>query len=173
MEISKLTHSQILDLLRILKDSNDTRLRIKVRQELIELDQRILVEILSKIINTEVDAEVLAYAAELIVDSDDKEKAHRILPLIRFADPALRQHVCGLLGNCNDDLAIDPLVERLQKDESVDVRIAAAYALGKIGNKRALKVLNWAKDHDFSADFEGRTVSEISRMAIDEITHSA
>ena len=73
------------------------------------------------------------------------------------------------MGNCRDEIAIDPLIERLQNDASADVRVVAAFALGKIGHKRSLSALNWAKDHDFSPDFEGRTVSEEAILAIDEI----
>jgi HEAT repeat protein len=169
MEIVMLTENQIYEYLKILKGSNDARARINVRRELLESDQKILVEILEKIIRDETDVEILAYTAELIVESDVSETARRILPLIRFTDHVLRRHVCGLLGNCRDEVAIDPLIERLQTDESADVRVAAAYALGKIGHKSSLSALNWAKDHDFSPDFEGRTVSEESILAINEI----
>jgi HEAT repeat protein len=164
-----LSENQIYERVKILKDADDPRLRIRTRQELSETNQEFLVSILDKIIKNETDVEILAYTAELILESQDKEKVRRVLPLIRFVDPSLRRHVCGLLGNGRDEIAIDPLIETLQNDESADVRVAAAFALGKIGHRRSLPVLNWAKDHDFSPDFEGRTVSEEAILAINEV----
>src|SRR5688572_27145162 len=100
MGIIKLTGNQIYDRLKILRDSNDVRVRIDARRELIESDQNILIELLDKLIKNETDVEILAYAAELIAESNDKKRADRILPLIQHVDPVLRRHVCGLLGNC-------------------------------------------------------------------------
>lgn len=164
-----LSENQIYERLKILKDSEDARLRINARQELRESDQAVLISILDKITKNETEVETLVYAAELILDSQDKEKVQRVLPLTRFTNPSLRRHVCGLLANCRDEIAIDPLIERLQNDESADVRVAAAFALGKIGHGRSLPALHWAKGHDFSPDFEGRTVSEEAILAIKEI----
>lgn len=164
-----LSENEIYERLRILKYSDDARIRIKARQELSELEQKPLVEVLEKIITNETDIEILAYSAELIVESKDTEKARRILPLIRSADASLRRHICGLLGNCRDEIAIAPLIERLQNDESPDVRVAAAHALGEIGHKRSLPALERARTHDFSHDFEGRTVSEEAIQAINKI----
>jgi len=169
MGIIKLTGNQIYDRLKILRDSNDVRVRIDARRELIESDQNILIELLDKLIKNETDVEILAYAAELIAESNDKKRADRILPLIQHVDPVLRRHVCGLLGNCGDEVAIDALIEKLQSDTSADVRVVAAFALGKIGNKRSLLALISARDYDFSTDFEGMAVSKQAILAIKEI----
>lgn len=169
MGIIKLTENQIYYRLKKLRDSNDVRVRIEARRELIESDRNILIEHLEKIIKEETDIEILAYTAELIVESNDKNRADRILPLIGSVEPMLRRHVCGLLGNCGDEVAIDALIENLQSDTSADVRVVAAWALGKIGHKKSLLALISARDYDFSEDFEGMTVSKEAIWAINEI----
>lgn len=154
-----------------LLQSTNGRERGHARRQLLELDHTILIDSLVKMIGTTTDPETLAYAAELIVESEDKQRARLILPLLNSEDTLLRRHICGLLGNCGDRIAADPLIDRLREDPSSDVRTIAAYALGKIGERSALSALTWARDHDASVDFEKRSVHENAIKAINKIEH--
>lgn len=169
MKKPTLTEHQLKGYFKILLDSMDARARMQARSRLLEADESILVEFLDTIIKTETDTAALAYAAELIVESNIGQKANHILLLVQSLDSVLRRHICGLLGNCRDKVALDILIERLQSDVSADVRVVAAYALGKIGDRKALPILIWAKDYDLSIDFEGVVVSQQANRAIDEI----
>lgn len=55
------------------------------------------------------------------------------------------------LGHLKDTVAVIPLIEVLTNDYFPDVRAAAAYGLGEIGDKRALPYLKKAL-HDWSID---------------------
>jgi HEAT repeat protein len=120
-------------------------------------------------LRSEKDIEILGYMAEITVDKNIKNKVSLILPLIQFSDPLLRRHICGLLGNYGDTVAIERLIDKLRTDESVDVRVVSAYALGKIGDGRATADLLWAKDHDFAVDFQGLSASNQATKALNEI----
>jgi|SRR5688572_7811024 len=169
--MSNLTNLQFKELFQVLQDSMDAKAREHAREKLLEIDEEILIGFLGKVVKNDTDTEVLAYAAELIVDSNNKQRANYILPLLQYKDPILRRHICGLLGNCRDKVAVDPLIEKLQSDASADVRVIAAYALGKIGDRKALPFLTRARTA-LSFDFEGVTVSKEASYAIDEIENN-
>jgi HEAT repeat protein len=164
-----LTEEQVYKRLQVLKKSLDANLRKKARRELLRSDRRVLNDVLSRVIETADDTELLAYAAELTVETGGEEGAARILPLLHSSDPLLRRHVCGLLSNCGGEHSLIALVDVLENDVSADVRVIAAFALKKIGDQRALPTLKWAKEHDDGVDFEGCLVSDEAGEAIDAL----
>jgi HEAT repeat protein len=169
MEMSNLDSRQIHERLQILKDSMNALHRKQAYDELITTDQEILSKFFIQVIKNEKDTETLANIAEVIIDSKVEDKVNLILPILQSDDNVLRRHICGLLSKYNSKFAIDVLIERLQTDPSAEVRVAAAYSLGKIGDKSALQVLYRAKDIDFSTDTEGVTVSQEASDAITAI----
>lgn len=65
-------------------------------------------------------------------------------PLLRAADdpdPLVRQAACEYLGRWHEDRVVEVLIDRLQNDASIDVRLAAARALGQIPSRRAAQAL--------------------------------
>ncbi|MCQ4333224.1 HEAT repeat domain-containing protein [Natronomonas sp. F2-12] len=57
------------------------------------------------------------------------------------SDPRVRCRSATACGRIGDPRAVEPLEERLRNDRDIDVRRAAAEALGEIGNEGAMRVL--------------------------------
>lgn len=157
---------QILENLQFLKVSMDAKVRHHAYQAILDLDFGILQEVLGEIIQGGADPEILAYVAEILLERNYESGIALVLPLLHSKEAHLRRHVCGLLSNYNSSVAVEPLIQKLQTDTSADVRVVAAFALGKIQNEKALPALLAAQKQDFGIDFEGTTVSEEARKAI-------
>lgn len=143
--------------------------RREARLGILALDPDIVRETLDELVQSETDGEMLVYVAEIIVASDSKDGAIRILPLLDNEESHLRRHICGLLSNCRDLRTMQPLIAILQSDSSADVRVLAAFALGKIRDSRALPALRLVQSQDFETDFEGTSVSQEAMSAIHAI----
>ncbi|MGB8295742.1 MAG: sulfatase-like hydrolase/transferase [Polyangia bacterium] len=68
--------------------------------------------------------------------------------IAHLPDVRTRLEVVQALGEIGDASAEPALVERLQTDEYVPVRVAAARALGRMGGARALMTLKWSASND-------------------------
>jgi HEAT repeats len=79
---------------------------------------------------------------------------------------AWRWHLCGVLSNFNYENSIYPLIKVLLEDDDPDTRFMAAFALGKIGDERAIDPLKHAKINDTGRDYEGRRVSTMAEESI-------
>jgi HEAT repeat protein len=166
MKHTDYTKTQIIENLQLLKVSMDARVRRQARQAILDLDTAILQERLSEIVQDETDPEILAYIAEILLERDYESGIALVLPLLGTEEAHLRRHICGLLSNYSDSNTVEPLIQRLQTDTSADVRVIAAFALGKIQDERALPALLVAQEQDFDIDFEGTPVNEEARRAI-------
>jgi HEAT repeat protein len=83
--------------------------------------------------------------------------AARYRPLLASKDPALRARACEMLMYLEDDTAEDvPAIMKLLKDESVEVRRAAALALTRLARHEHLHALLKAKDDDWLVRFNVR-----------------
>jgi cyclophilin family peptidyl-prolyl cis-trans isomerase/HEAT repeat protein len=82
-----------------------------------------------------------------------RQKADSLLPYLRHDNPTYRYLTATALGSLKDSVAVDSLA-RILRDEFADVRVAAAYALGQIGNPRAESLLLAAYE---SRDTSGRS----------------
>ena len=83
----------------------------------------------------DIDTELRCRAAEALVRIDVDKGTKLIIPHLESPDSTLRWTICGLLSNYGNEQAIAPLVNVLQKDLEADVRMLAAFALGKIGGE--------------------------------------
>lgn len=155
-----LDSKQIQERLQVLKNSMDALQRKQAYDDLISTNPEILSKIFIQLIKNEKETQTLANIAEIIIESKIENKLNLILPILKADDYVLRRHICGLLSKCDNKLAIDVLIERLLTDPSADVRVAAAYSLGKIGDKSTLQFLQQAEETDFSTDSEGVKVSQ-------------
>lgn len=79
-------------------------------------------------------------------------------------DPIVRRKCCHGLGERADTAAIEPLARTLREDETMDVRVAATKALGKIQSPEALKALTAAlEDRDPALQFAAvQSVKQLS-----------
>ncbi len=101
---------------------------------------------------------------------DDKA----LVPIIQlfertYHDPSL----ATVLGNWGDRRAVEPLIRAMSQPDS-HVRFYTARALGKLGDKRALPVLEWAQDNDTTPitdtkSLRGKSVSYVAAKAIEKI----
>jgi HEAT repeat protein len=159
----------IYRLFYILKNSEDYRVRNSAIQEIMSISDNSFIEFVVYALDFEKDEEILAYLAEMTVRKGVKDRAILILPLINSHFPLLRCHICGLLGNCEDDRVVDKLIDKLRNDEDVNVRSVAAHSLGRIGGHKAIEALIWSKDNDFVKDKDGWGVNVIAENSIAEI----
>jgi HEAT repeat protein len=160
---------QVLNLLGILSSSYHSAEREDALVKLLAFNTEELVEVLSAILLSNQGPDIQGYAADALVRVDPRRGRRLIIPLLKSPDPTLRWLVCGLLSNHGDEEAVAPLVSVLCADPEADVRLTAAFALGKIGDPQALSALQWVQQYDDGTDFEGRRVSDAAAQAITEI----
>ena len=121
------------------------------------------------------NSEVRYRATEAIASIDPYGCPRLLLPFLNDPDWIIRSEVCGRIYNYgyiyheNFEEAVLPLTEILRHDSEVSVRMIAADALGKLGDKRAIPALQWAREHDDGEDWEGRSVKNVVVKAIEEI----
>jgi HEAT repeat protein len=94
-------------------------------------------------------------------------------PLVRLFEETHVPSLAKVLGNWGDLRALDALVAAMQ-DPDPHVRFYTARALGKLGDRRALPVLEWAEANDAAPiddtrSIRGKSVSYIAGKAIQAI----
>lgn len=62
--------------------------------------------------------------------------------------PQKRKEVAWMLGEKKEKVAVAALIESLDSDPDIFVRAAAAEALGKIGSRKAISILEHVSIHD-------------------------
>jgi HEAT repeat protein len=95
-------------------------------------------------------------------------------PLIRLLREQRISSVATVLGNFGDVRAVEPLIDALS-DPDPGMRFYAARALGKLGDRRALPALEWAREADTERIVDrkslyGKSVSIAAAKAITRIT---
>src|SRR5437870_4896937 len=81
--------------------------------------------------------------AEVLVRRHDMRSLELLLPTLRWRDPMARNRAVALLVRMGP-LAVPPLLARLEGAETAAERRAAADALGRIGDRRAIAALEKA-----------------------------
>ncbi|MBX7171681.1 MAG: HEAT repeat domain-containing protein [Pyrinomonadaceae bacterium] len=98
------------------------------------------------------------------------EAAQVLLPLLQDKSPFVRKETCYALGKTKNPLAVQPLLEILQKDKFPEVKVASVIALGEIGEVGAidflLKILqNNPKDSEvFLRRSAARSIGQIAQI---------
>jgi CheY-like chemotaxis protein len=98
-----------------------------------------------------------------------KVAVEAIINQLQEADPSLRQLAIGVLRQVQEPHVVDALVAALQ-DTDAEVAESAAYALGFIGDVRAVPHLERVAREDTRQGRFGRSVAEAARFAIERIT---
>jgi HEAT repeat protein len=152
-------------LLEILNDPHP-EVRASVALALGELGDRRAVEPLIAAVRTEEDS-VRCSAACALGKLGDLRAFDVLLAGVtgEYGDRGVRYFAVAALGKLRDQRALEPLLLAL-KDENEVVRIAAADALGDLGDVHALSALEWARDHDAGCDEFGYTVCDTAEEAI-------
>lgn len=108
-----------------------------------------------------------AHALGLIGDKRSLEPLLQVL-LNPHEDSKTRGEAAEALANLNDPRAVDPLIKALQ-DESTEVRFWSAYALGEIGDERAVPELKRLAATDEAIVPEWGKISSEAANAIEQI----
>lgn len=122
------------------------------------------------------DRDMICDAAYLIMMINPKQGTSLILPLLKHDSGTVRSCACWLFAGYGRsfDRENGEVTKGLQNvlltDPAEDVRLKAAYALESIGDPAALPALQHAAENDKGADWEGRTVADAARKAIERIT---
>jgi HEAT repeat protein len=98
-------------------------------------------------------------------------------PLIHLFERKPTPSLATVLGNWGDRRAVEPLIATMTHPDQ-HVRFYVARALGKLGDSRALSVLEWARDHDTTPitdteSMRGKSVSYVAAKAIEKIKMAA
>lgn len=137
-----------------------------VYNKLREFDETQLFKLLQEIVKSERREWMIA--AHTMINLNHEKSIPILIPLLRHPNREYRWEICGLLSLHRDERVIGPFMERL-KDEDPGIRHIAAFALGKVGDLKALPALEWTIQNDTGVDYEGRLVSEMAKMAIRQI----
>ncbi len=142
--------------------------RVEAVSALKALDRGAVVEELGRLLESP-DPELRCDAAEALLRIDAHQTIELVLPLLADPTSTTRWHTCGLLHDFGDRRAIAMLVQVLLNDPDADVRLAAAYALGEVGDGSVLPTLLHTVQWDDGTDYEGRRVRDGATEAIESI----
>ena len=148
---------------------------VKLLQDLAaSSDKKLVDEALLECLN-DPDFKVQCEAIGLLVRIDQAKYLPIILTKLESKYEEVRTCICGLIAMDlkRDPRAVEPLMKVLRTDPDGTVRWWAAYALGLIGDERALPALEWARDHDQGVDYEGSRVSDNAAHSIKMIEGTA
>ena len=87
------------------------------------------------------------------------------LPGLQSIHEHTRRDACLVLGRLHDPRAIPPLVDRLKNDWAKDVRVAAATALGELGDSRATVFLERATIYDKRQEVRDASAQSMARLS--------
>jgi HEAT repeat protein len=157
-------------LLRLLAEFHnfDRGARESAISALKEFPRQEVVDLLANVLTSD-DSQLRCDGAEALIKVDPAYAVALVIPLLKDPDGDVRWHACGLLHDCGDRRASEPLVRVLMEDPEGDVRLAAAWALGTVGDASALPALAHAVESDNGMDYEGRSVREAAAAATTEI----
>ncbi|MBI3942560.1 MAG: HEAT repeat domain-containing protein [Chloroflexi bacterium] len=145
-----MTSDQILELLTGLHaPDNQAREKTVVRLKAMDKSQSfsVLISLLSH-----QDGNVRCDAATAMQLIDERQGVDAILSLMIDKSHYVRWHICGLMHDFGDERAIEPLIERIKTDSDPQVRGTAAYALGGVGNPKAISALQETARDDHEVD---------------------
>ena len=167
MEIDPSTIRQVTRLLKKMR-AYESEISETAYQRLTEIDREEVIEVLTQLLDSP-NSNLRCQAAETLVKLSPERGPGIILPYIESADSTFRWVICGLLSSYGTKEAVVPLINVLQSDPEADIRMLAAFALGRISDKRAVPALQRAQQHDKGTDYEGRRVADVAADAIDAI----
>ena len=115
------------------------------------------------------DLDTRCKASRAILGIDTNKGIALLLPFFNDPNVTFRWDLCGLMHEYGNERAIEPLIDRMKNDPDPQIRGAAAYALGGIGNPIAIPALMETLRSDHEVDQLGYTPSSGAESAIDEI----
>jgi HEAT repeat protein len=115
---------------------------------------------------------VRASAAASVVFAPKAEASAALIPLLNDKDEFVRRESAYALGDVQDRSATAPLTRLMQDDKIIEVKTAAAIALGKIGDVSAIASLlailkkRPREDDEFLRRSAARSIGQIAQISI-------
>lgn len=104
---------------------------------------------------TDINVAITDKTYQKIIDLQDLQDSKALYPFFRDESPAYRYHAVLAFASLKDKTAIDSLI-RMLNDPILEVRAAAAYALGQTGEAKAVTKL--------IASFRGKDTLEVNNI---------
>ncbi|KAB2902998.1 MAG: HEAT repeat domain-containing protein [Anaerolineae bacterium] len=162
-------HSEVENLIQRLS-VNQTISSEAALEELLSVDRQQLIYVLTKLLaSDDIELRMWELSCFVIIKLDLALGIRLLLPFLSSTNIDKRWYVTGLLGRYGNNEVVEPLINLLEHEPIPEVRNLAAFSLGKLGDKRALKILQFIKEHDDSKDYEGRSIADTARQAIESI----
>ena len=106
-----------------------------------------------EVVLTEVTRDLRDSTLQEIIRYQDEQKTAALLPFFNDKDPSYRYAAAMAFGSTKDKTALDSLA-KLLKDPIQEVRVAAAYAIGQLGEERGATILMGAfEQYDTARQF--------------------
>jgi HEAT repeat protein len=119
-------------------------------------DQREITDQLAKQMQAEPDPLVRREIVKTIAEFRTPVAQQALETSLRDSDDAVRVAGCRALGRRADAASIGPLASALRADEDIDVRLAAAEALGQVKSPESIQALTVAlEDRDPALQYVG------------------
>jgi hypothetical protein len=134
-------------------------------EEMRKRDSSIVLSRLAELF-TDPDLDIRANTIEAALHIDKELGLDLVMPMLRHPEWDMRYHICGLMKKFGDQRATKPLLEILKNDSDPQVRGAAAFGLGGIGDLTAMPDLVKIADNDHEIDRLGYAPSQSARQAI-------
>lgn len=149
--------------------TSDDKVRASVVPRLKALEREWLLRVLRDFVK-ESPPELRCDAALALMKIDPNEAFAYIAPMFSDTDDNVRWWACGLFQfQQGDKRAIQQLMRVVKDDPVPEVRYAAAFVLGEMGDVSAIPVLRQVVESDKGEDYEGRLVWGAAQEAIEKI----
>lgn len=117
------------------------------------------------------ESDTLHGALEIAFEYDPHWSILTLSFLLDNEDEEVRANFCGMLGSYPYPENEGLLAEVLKRENSGGVRCVAVEALGEVGSRAAIPVLQDIIATDRSVDYEGRPISELAQQSVQKITN--
>lgn len=117
------------------------------------------------------DPIVRATAAASVVSLQSEDAVRELLPLLDDREPFVRREAAYALGKVGSSLAARRLVQTFERDRDIEVRSAAAMALGTTGNLSAIEPLSAflqsrpTEENEFLRRSAARSIGQLAESA--------
>ena len=154
------THSVVDVLVSVVGSDDDEGVRAAAIDALDSHSQKAIERVVTELSDKELDSSAEWVAAKAFADVLDAEQPElrmaaatglgrvgdpsvtaALVRRLKDSDPRVRERSARACGRIGDPRAVEALEERLRDDQRIEVRRAAAEALGEIGTEGAMRVL--------------------------------